>query len=476
MKHASPSPPRCVGIFAALAVVGCAVLIGGDGALRAADPPPVFSGPQAGEALPPFEILGVYDDDAGKRIDPIERSGQGATLIIFVHKLTRPSAGLTRSLASYATSRAKDGLRTTVVWLDDDRSAAEAYLKRARNSLRLTGTVGISVDGGDGPGAYGLNRKVTLTILVGKSRKVTANFALVQPSDRDGTTILKSITDLIGGKAPPIRSLRMARDGGRNIFQRLPKKLQSLLRRMRKHSLNADKFESTVAEIERFVADDRKLQRRLGQLSRMRLSRQSRGKQHVALNRQWSKWENRYAPKRDSRRDPRLAELLRAAIQKDIEPQDALSRIAEVEEYAKSSETIAKELGDIARRVVEGDIFARGGYGGSAAREALQRWSKTLGAPSTEALDGLWLLSYSTPDGTPVERLLCFTDRRSDASTVHAAKLRLIDQKVSFQATVAGDDSTSFSGKLDGDVIRGTVQVGDPSQAVRWTAQRLVEL
>jgi len=49
---------------------------------------------------------------------------------------------------------------------------------------------GISPDGEEGPGSYGLNRKMTLTILVANKGKVTANFALVQRTLREVAVLL----------------------------------------------------------------------------------------------------------------------------------------------------------------------------------------------------------------------------------------------------------------------------------------------
>ena len=68
----------------------------------------------------------------------------------------------------------------------DDKAKAEEYLTRARQSLNFIAPVGISVDGGEGPGAYGLNRNVELTILIANQNQVTANFAIVQPSVTGG--------------------------------------------------------------------------------------------------------------------------------------------------------------------------------------------------------------------------------------------------------------------------------------------------
>ena len=51
---------------------------------------PVFSGPQPGEELVPFQVVAVYGEKAGTEFDPIEMAGGKPTLLVFVHKLTRP--------------------------------------------------------------------------------------------------------------------------------------------------------------------------------------------------------------------------------------------------------------------------------------------------------------------------------------------------------------------------------------------------
>lgn len=168
----------------------------------------VFSGPQVGEALKPFKLKGVFDADAGKELDFVTAANGAPIVLIFIHDLNRMSIGMTRVLSGYTVSRAKDGLKTGVVWLDDDATAAEESLKRIRHALAKDAPVGISVDGREGPGSYGLNRKVMLTILVGKENKVTANYALIQPSlQADLPKILESIVAVAGGKVPKLEEL-----------------------------------------------------------------------------------------------------------------------------------------------------------------------------------------------------------------------------------------------------------------------------
>jgi hypothetical protein len=169
---------------------------------------PIYSGPQAGEKLLPFTVRGVLDPDAGKDLDFVAAAKGKPVVLVFVHDVNRQSIGLTRVLTSYTQTRAKDGLTTGVVWLGDDATEAENKVKRIQHALTKGVPVGVSPDGREGPGKYGLNRKMTLTILVGNKDKVTANFALVQPSlQADLPKILDAIVKEVGGKAPKLEDI-----------------------------------------------------------------------------------------------------------------------------------------------------------------------------------------------------------------------------------------------------------------------------
>jgi hypothetical protein len=173
--------------------------------LRAEEP--VFSGPQVGERLPAFEFRGVYDDQASGPLDVVTRAGGDPVVLVFVHEVTRPGLGLTRVVLDYAAKRQKDGLHAGLVFLTDDATATEKWMlipSVRQNALPPGVAAGIYPDGKEGPGAYGLNRNVALTVLVAKEHRVTANFALVQPSvQADGPKILKAIVDVLGGGEVP---------------------------------------------------------------------------------------------------------------------------------------------------------------------------------------------------------------------------------------------------------------------------------
>lgn len=168
----------------------------------------VFSGPQPGEKLPALPLTGVYDDQAGKEFDPVADADGKPLLVVFVHKITRPGLGMSRGLTAYVESLKDKEANAAIAWLADDKGEAEQFLLRARKSLNVKVPIGISVDGGEGPGVYGLNRNVELTVLVANKGKVVANFALVQPSMSDGVKIAGEIAKAVGEEPPTMEQLQ----------------------------------------------------------------------------------------------------------------------------------------------------------------------------------------------------------------------------------------------------------------------------
>src|SRR5215213_10202669 len=118
---------------AAIAVVGARA--GAEDPPKAKPPERPFSGPQVGEKLPPLRVRGVFDADAGKDLDFVTQAAGRPIVLIFVHDVNRQSIGMTRALTAYTVRRARDGVATGVVWLDDDATVAEATLKRVRHAL-----------------------------------------------------------------------------------------------------------------------------------------------------------------------------------------------------------------------------------------------------------------------------------------------------------------------------------------------------
>lgn len=174
----------------------------------AVDKPAEFSGPQAGEKLTPLKVRLLTGDKAGDEIDLVEQAGGKPVVLLFVHAVNRPSIGLARTILTYAAQHKADGVHPSLVFLSGDATETEEFVKRAAHALPEGVPIGVSTDGAEGPGAYGLNRQVTVTVLVAKDNKVTANFALVQPSlQADGLKIAKAIADAGGFEAPTLAKL-----------------------------------------------------------------------------------------------------------------------------------------------------------------------------------------------------------------------------------------------------------------------------
>ena len=167
--------------------------------------PQVFSGPQPGERLAPFEAKVIFGENAGDTA--MLMADETPKLLVFVHQITRPSVGLARALTQYAAK--KPELETQLVFLADDPTEMEAWMQRARHALPKGVQPMISTDGIDGPGIYGLNREVSVTALVGRNGKVTENFALVQPSiNVDMPKIGAAIASVLGEeKAPTLEEM-----------------------------------------------------------------------------------------------------------------------------------------------------------------------------------------------------------------------------------------------------------------------------
>ena len=239
----------------------------------------VFSGPQVGEKLPSFKSKGVFGDLAGKELDLIERADGKPLALIFVHVKTRPAFGLTNTIMKYAARRSKDGLQSGVIFLTDDPTLTLQWMRNVKKHLPDGVTHCISTDGLEGPGSYGLNRNVALTILIGKEGKVTGNFALVQPSlQADGPKILKAIVEATGGgKVPTIAELEGERYRGqapkktragndkRRARQNDPK-LTSLLRAVINKEASEEDVKKATAEVEEYISENENARRQLGRI------------------------------------------------------------------------------------------------------------------------------------------------------------------------------------------------------------------
>ena len=245
-----------------------------------ADEEPVFSGPQPKETVPELSMTGVFDDVAGKSINVSEKIGDGPGLVIFIHERTRPTFGLMNALLRFSETRCDKGLTTAVCLLTADPTDTETWLNNVRQYLPESKAplIGISPDGIEGPGAFGLNRNVAMTILVTDKQTVAANFALVQPGlDVDGPKILKAVVELTGGgDVPPISDFaaagRMQREraagrGEKTANAEPDERLRPLLRNVIRLDATDEEVDAAAAEVVAFVTENPELKSQIATIA-----------------------------------------------------------------------------------------------------------------------------------------------------------------------------------------------------------------
>ena len=159
----------------------------------------IFSGPQPGEKLPPLLATGIRGGAKGKTFDFIAKADDGKLLVLLLQDGS--GVGL-RGLYDIAgvvdkiSNASKQELQMSVVFLGDDPAALKQITQHVPENIG--DLVGISPDGREGPGNYGLNRNVAQTIIIAKDGKVLHNFAFTQPLIYADPHVIGAIAQTIG--------------------------------------------------------------------------------------------------------------------------------------------------------------------------------------------------------------------------------------------------------------------------------------
>ncbi|MEQ9411037.1 MAG: hypothetical protein RIK87_25220 [Fuerstiella sp.] len=241
---------------------------------------PVLSGPQPGEPLVPFTIVSTTDEGGEQQLDLIALAGDKPIVIAFVHERTRPAFGLANAVMRLVSDRGTEKIIGGLVYLDDDPTEAATWMNRVKSNFPKGIHRGISTDGIEGPGAYGLNRNVSVTVLVAKNKKVTANFAMVQPSLQvDAPKIFKAIADVLGEKEVAEvadytggnrTNARMKRQpAGRDAAsQKQDPKLRPLLAPLIQKTATDDQVVAAAEKVEAYAAENPIARGQIGDIAR----------------------------------------------------------------------------------------------------------------------------------------------------------------------------------------------------------------
>ena len=152
---------------------------------KQADEEQLFSGPQVGEPLPELPVwLKKSSEGNSEKVDLSQLCEGKPIAIAFMHEKSRPAFGLARLMSAFAEKKKGKELQLYFIVLSDDRSETERWLGQIGRYFNAPTQLAVADGGIEGPGTLGLNRTVSMTILVAKEGKVTANFALTQVSNQ----------------------------------------------------------------------------------------------------------------------------------------------------------------------------------------------------------------------------------------------------------------------------------------------------
>lgn len=167
----------------------------------------IFSGPQPEEKLPSLTAIAINGDAKGKTIDFITKADKKPLVLIFQDEKPlglRGLVGFTR-LIDQINKMAKLQISVHVLFLGDSPDALAQQANKIVPHVPKNVLLGISPDGREGPGNYGLNRNVAQTILTVKDGIVLHNFALAQPMLSPDPYVLGGIAELIGQKPATVQ-------------------------------------------------------------------------------------------------------------------------------------------------------------------------------------------------------------------------------------------------------------------------------
>ena len=156
----------------------------------------IFSGPQPGEKLPALTVTGIGGRIDGTTFD-ITTKADGKPLVLFLQDtnavgikglvnvsklLLKIDAFQKRHSKATGAEKSHQGFQIGVVFLADNLDALPEWAyDMLKEEIPNAVLKGLSPDGREGPGSYGLNRNVAQTVLIAKDGQVLHNFAFTQP-------------------------------------------------------------------------------------------------------------------------------------------------------------------------------------------------------------------------------------------------------------------------------------------------------
>lgn len=156
-----------------------------------------YSGPLPGEPLVPFDAVGMNGELRDEVHDYVAAYAGATTVYCFIHEVSRASGRTLRALDDACLARRDEGLEALFVLLGKDQDETERYGLELPGLLDIRSPLAVALEGEEGPGAWGLNRAMTLTVVVAKGDVAVANFALLTTNETDVPKIMAAADEAL---------------------------------------------------------------------------------------------------------------------------------------------------------------------------------------------------------------------------------------------------------------------------------------
>lgn len=177
----------------------------------------LFSGPQAGEKTTSFKTADVNGNRKDREFDPVaEAAGGKAIYFFFSTDVDRISARAITNLGLLCSEAKDHGVKSYFIGLAADALAGDQRLRDVWTSIKPGIPAAISVDGPEGPGAWGINKKSKVTAVLANENKVIYNYTSLSPADSD-YELLRTEVSKLAGKPIMVKFASFGGGGGRGM-------------------------------------------------------------------------------------------------------------------------------------------------------------------------------------------------------------------------------------------------------------------
>lgn len=172
----------------------------------------VFSGPQPGEKLKGFPVIPPSRNDRAEEFDPVALAAGKPHFLVFLDDSDiAEGIGAWLHVVERIKKNSRSGLAASAVILGDERTTDIPFVRMSEKwwtRFNSAYQIGYSPDGRDGPGAYGLNRNIVMTILIADAKgKVLYNFPFRETlQDRPDPHVVGALAKAVGADRETVAS------------------------------------------------------------------------------------------------------------------------------------------------------------------------------------------------------------------------------------------------------------------------------